>query len=170
VKQSLRAKRMNKRLNKMKGSPTLNLVSLMDIFTILVFFLMVNSSDVEILQKDDSVKLPESVAERKPRETIMILINNNEIIVQGRKVVALKDLDKEQETITELSKELNHHAARAVSTNEQSPDHAVTIMGNHDIPYHLLKKVMATCADASYTDISLAVTKTSRKSLAVPEV
>jgi len=154
----------------MKGSPTLNLVSLMDIFTILVFFLMVNSSDVEVLQKNDSIKLPESFAERKPRETIMIMINNNEIIVQGRKVIELNAIQKQSDTIHALTTELNHHASRSSVADESAPERAVTIMGNHDISYQLLKKVMATCADASYTDISLAVTKTSRKQTATPEV
>lgn len=170
MKQSVRAKRMNKRLRKMKGSPTLNLVSLMDIFTILVFFLMVNSSDVEILQQNDSIKLPESVAERKPRENIMILINDQEIVVQGRKIINVDDISKRDETIAALSSELNHHASRSAKVNPDETERAVTIMGNHDIPYHLLKQVMTTCADASYTDISLAVTKTANKLTAAPEV
>ena len=170
MKQSVRAKRMNKRVRRMKGSPTLNLVSLMDIFTILVFFLMVNSSDVEILQQNDSIKLPESVAERRPSETIMILISDQDIIVQGRKVAELNSIDKEDETIAALSKELSHHASRSSVKDPDMPERAVTIMGNHDIPYQLLKQVMTTCADASYTDISLAVTKTANKQSAAPEV
>ncbi|MDF1643053.1 MAG: biopolymer transporter ExbD [Pseudomonadales bacterium] len=170
MKQSVRAKRMNKRLRKMKGSPTLNLVSLMDIFTILVFFLMVNSSDVEILQQNDSIKLPESVAERRPRENIMILVNDKEIIVQGRKVVNVDEISRRDETIAALTSELSHHASRSTVTNQDTPEHAVTIMGNHNIPYQLLKQVMTTCADANYTDISLAVTKTANKSSVAPEV
>ncbi|MGK0261262.1 MAG: biopolymer transport protein ExbD, partial [Candidatus Azotimanducaceae bacterium] len=45
---------------------TLNLVSLMDIFTILVFFLMVNSSEVEVLQTSSDIKLPDSTSEQRP--------------------------------------------------------------------------------------------------------
>ena len=44
-----RAKRMEKHHKRNKSTAALNLVSLMDIFTILVFFLLVNSSDVETL-------------------------------------------------------------------------------------------------------------------------
>jgi len=33
----------------------------------------------------------------------------------------------------------------------------VTIMGDKEIPYSLLKKVMATCTSADYGKISLAV-------------
>ena len=131
---------------------------------------MVNSSDVEILQKNDSIKLPESIAERKPRENIMILINDNEIIVQGRRVIKVDAIDRRNDTISALTTELGHHAARSTVSNPDAPERAVTIMGNHDIPYHLLKQVMATCADASYTDISLAVTKTAVKKSAAPEV
>lgn len=61
MKQSLRAKRMAKHHRRLNQAPKMNLVSLMDIFTILVFFLLVNSSDVEVLQTDKSIKDRKSV-------------------------------------------------------------------------------------------------------------
>ena len=63
-----RAKRMDKHHRRNKGVASLNLVSLMDIFTILVFFLLVNSSDVEVLPNAKDVQLPESIAEEKAKE------------------------------------------------------------------------------------------------------
>ena len=57
---SARAKRMAKHHRRNKGKGTLNLVSLMDIFTILVFFLLVNSSDVQTLPNAKDLQLPES--------------------------------------------------------------------------------------------------------------
>ena len=41
---------------------SINLVSMMDIFTILVFFLLVNSSDVEVLPNAKEIVLPTSTA------------------------------------------------------------------------------------------------------------
>jgi biopolymer transport protein TolR len=58
----------------------LNLVSLMDIFTILVFFLLVNSTDAESLPSAKSIKLPESVAQQKPKETLIIMVTNTDIV------------------------------------------------------------------------------------------
>ena len=63
-----RAARMSRHHKRRKQGAGLNLVSMMDIFTILVFFLLVNSSEVEVLPNTDSVQLPESIAETNPRE------------------------------------------------------------------------------------------------------
>jgi hypothetical protein len=60
---SARAKRMDKHHLRNKRTVGLNLVSLMDIFTILVFFLLVNSSDVETLPNTKELQLTESIAE-----------------------------------------------------------------------------------------------------------
>jgi hypothetical protein len=81
---SARAKRMEKHHKRNMGKGTLNLVSLMDIFTILVFFLLVNSSDVQTLPNAKDMKLPESIAEKKPEETVTILIGKTEILVGTR--------------------------------------------------------------------------------------
>ena len=58
--------------NKRRASWKLNLTPLMDVFTVLVFFLMFNSSSVETLQQPKQITLPESVTEAKPRETVVI--------------------------------------------------------------------------------------------------
>ena len=62
----------------------LNLVSLMDIFTILVFFLMVNSSEVEVLQTSSKIKLPDSTSEQRPENQLVISISQDDLVLQGR--------------------------------------------------------------------------------------
>jgi hypothetical protein len=84
---SARAKRMEKHHKRNMGKGTLKLVSLMEIFTILVFFLLVNSADVQTLPNAKDMKLPESVAEKKPEETVTILIGRTEILVQGHRTI-----------------------------------------------------------------------------------
>jgi biopolymer transport protein TolR len=148
--------RHHKRGRSMAG---LNMVSLMDIFTILVFFLLVNSSDVETLPTTKSVKLPESVAEKLPKQTIVVTVNADDILVQGRKVASVPQvLDASDDVIEPLRAELSHQARRTSATGE-APKRDVTIMGDKQIPYRLLKKIMVTCAHASYDNISLAVVK-----------
>jgi biopolymer transport protein ExbD len=61
----------------------MNLTSLMDVFTILVFFLLVNSGSVEVLDAPKEVQLPESKVEAKPRETVVIFVSPEEVLVQG---------------------------------------------------------------------------------------
>lgn len=160
MKSSLRAKRMARNHRRNKTSSKLNLTSLMDIFTILVFFLMLNSGDVEVLQSDKDIKLPSSVSEQKPDVTLLVKISATDIIVQGRPVASVDDiLAGDEGTIAELDKELQYLAERKplLSDIEKEKGRAVTIMGHQDIPYTLLKRVMTTCAAADYRDISLAV-------------
>jgi len=166
MKQSLRAKRMEAHHKRQKQGSKLNLVSLMDIFTILVFFLLVNSSDVEVLQTDKSIVLPTSSSEQMPDTTLVVRINANDLIVGGRavarvdEVIAAKGLD-----IEALALELKYLSAKArpLTPEEQVKGRAVTIMGDKAIPYTLLKKVMATCAQNEYRNISLAVSKGDEK-------
>jgi biopolymer transport protein ExbD len=139
----------------------LNMISLMDIFTILVFFLLVNSSDVEILPSVKSVKLPESVAEKSPKQTVVIVVNDRDILVQGRKVASVNEIYRSDgEFIAPLKSELDYQASRtAVAAKTGAAGHAITIMGDKEIPYRLLKKIMVTCVRAKYDNISLAVMK-----------
>lgn len=158
--------RVNRRV---KQSPKLNLVSLMDIFTILVFFLMVNSGDVQVLQSSKTIKLPESIAEKRPEETLLVSISGSDIVVQGRKVASVSDViaDKSDE-IAALRAELQYQRGKRpeLTERENQLGLAVTIMGDHTVPYNLLKKVMATCAQTDYRDISLAVTKVVSSAIA----
>lgn len=138
----------------------LNLVSLMDIFTILVFFLLINSGDVEILQTDDSLELPSSNSERVPEETLVVMVNRDAIVVNGRPLALLDSLDlTESGEIVALSEELQYQADRKdeLTTREEEEGFAVTIMGDKDTPYSLLKKIIQTCALYNYRDIALAV-------------
>lgn len=164
MKKSMRAKRMSRHHRRMHKTSKLNLVSLMDIFTILVFFLMVNSSDVQILQSNKSIKLPESHAEKAPKETLVVMLTESDLVVQGRKLIDVAQvLREDDDIIAALDKELKYQASRrpTLSKAEIQNGRAVTIMGDEKIPYRLLKKVMATCAQADYRNISLAVSRMS---------
>jgi biopolymer transport protein ExbD len=155
---------MERRHKRGKLGSALNLVSLMDIFTILVFFLLVNSSDVEVLPNAKDIQLPESIAEEKAKETVVILIGDEDIIVQGTPVARVAEvMNRQGNDIPELRQALMSQNDR-VLRHEAQQDIAgreVTIMGDKDIPYRLLKKVMATCTESEYGRISLAVLQTS---------
>lgn len=162
MKQSLRAKRMAKHHKRQKQQSKLNLVSLMDIFTILVFFLLVNSSDVEVLQSDKTIVLPTSTAEQMPDTTLVVRVNDTDILVDSRPVAKVADVvNQKGNDIAALATELKYRVSRSrpLTEEEQQVGRAVTIMGDKAIPYTLLKKVMATCAANDYRNISLAVSK-----------
>ena len=137
----------------------MNLVSLIDVFTILIFFLLSNSGGVETLPSPKAVRLPESVAEKAPRETVIVVVSGTEILVGGRKVASVVDaLASEGDMIEPLRAELELQAGRQVIRKENEADSKrLTIMGDKDIPYRLLRKIMFTGARANFSDVSFAV-------------
>jgi len=159
MKQSKRAVRMERHHKRNSRIPGINLVSLMDIFTILVFFLLVNSSDGEVLPSTRNVSLPESISENKPRQNVVVMITEKDILVQGNRVATLADISFDEIIIETLrdALELQFNRKLQLTEDDKESGQEVTIMGNKDIPYKLLKKVMASCTDAGYERISLAV-------------
>ena len=142
------------------GGLDMNLVSLIDIFTILIFFLM-SSTGVEVLTSSKAVKLPESTADKAPRETIVVTVSGTDILVGGLRVASVSDaLRSNDDLIAPLKAELDLQANRQVLRKEnEKQGKSVTIMGDKDIPYRLLRKVMYTAARANFSDVSFAVTQ-----------
>jgi biopolymer transport protein ExbD len=137
----------------------LNLVALVDIFTILIFFLLSNMSEVQALPSSKAVQLPISNADTATRETLVVIVNATDIVVQGRKVADVAEVMKnDADLIGPLKAELDLHAGKQV-IREDNKAHksAITIMGDKDIPYKLLRKVMVTCARAEFSDVAFAV-------------
>jgi len=137
----------------------MNLVSLIDVFTILIFFLLSNSGGVEILPSPKAVQLPESVSEKAPRENLIVVVSGSEILVDGRKVANVADvLAMEGDLIAPLKAELDLQANRQVIRKEnEAQSKQLTIMGDKDIPYRLLRKIMVTSARSNFSDVSFAV-------------
>ena len=156
-----RAARMERHHKRHKGRSAINLVSMMDIFTILVFFLLVNSSEVEVLPNAKDVRLPDSTAEAKARESVVVLVTESQLLVQGRPVAEVAAINASNDVIIPaLKKALEDQTGRALlaaADDDAVAEREVTIMGDREIPYSLLKKVMATCTAAEYGRLSLAV-------------
>jgi biopolymer transport protein TolR len=165
---SARARRMDKHHKRHRSQGSLNLVSLMDIFTILVFFLLVNSSEVETLPNAKDLQLPESLAVKKPEESVVILIGEVDILVQGSPVAKVADvLALDGNDIAPLRQALKSQNDRVLrrAARDDIAGREVTIMGDKETPYNVLKKVMATCTAADYGQISLAVLQKSSDKL-----
>ena len=138
----------------------MNLTSLMDVFTILVFFLLVNSGSVELVEAPKNVQLPESRVEAKPRETVVIFISPEDIMVQGEVVARVNDIlegDGEiVDTITERLAEIRDNIV-GPSTMAAAESQEVTILADRSVPFIVVRKVMSTCTDEGYENVSLAV-------------
>lgn len=143
-------------------SPKLSLVALMDIFTILVFFLLLNSGEAQKIENVKFVKLPDSTKGSVPHEELMILVNEEEIWVGKNKIADVKGLISGPEDFIEpLEKELIDYRERLgeLTPFQQKNGLAVMIMGDREVPYMLLKSVMATCRRHEFLNISLAVNR-----------
>ena len=141
-----------------ENSVDMNLVSLIDVFTILIFFLLMNTG-VEVLISPQSVQLPQSVSQTTPRETVVVTVSATDILVQGQKVADVADvMDTDDAVIPALKAQLDSLSSRQVIRRENATDsRRLTIMGDKDIPYRLLRKIMATSASANFSDVSFAV-------------
>ena len=156
---SRRAQRMEKHHKRAGRNTGINLVSLMDIFTILVFFLLVNSSDGEVLPSHKSVELPESVSEEIPRQTLVIMVTESEILIHGKVITSIEDILYDDNASALLMRTLQDTQTdiRPDTGNTSPVRREATIMGDREIPYRLLKKVIASCTEAGFERISLAV-------------
>jgi biopolymer transport protein ExbD len=162
MKQSARTKRMARR-HKFRKPATIQLTSLIDILTVLVFFLLVNSQNVTQIPDSQNLRLPKSTAEKRPDETLTVMVTEKSIVVQGLKVAdSAAALATQGDVIPELAKELAYRASKtAPKLNAQGiPEREIMILGDQKISYTLLRKVMATCSASDYSKISFAVLRT----------
>ncbi|MEH6473223.1 MAG: biopolymer transporter ExbD [Halopseudomonas sp.] len=154
-----------------KKPPSLNLVSLMDIFTILVFFLLVNSSNVQ-QPSNAGLRLPEAKVEKPVEETLVIQVSGSSIIVQNQLIVELTEelINGDDDLIPALVDELRYQAERNPLPDPLPPTEAdeageaalpplrvATLMADREIPFKLLKKIMLSAGEADYSQLSLAV-------------
>jgi biopolymer transport protein ExbD len=157
MRNSRRIKRMGR--NRVKIAK-MNLTSLMDVFTILVFFLLVNSGSVEVVEAPKDVKLPESRVESKPRETVVISISPEDILIQGMLAGSVEDvLGGETEPLDKVRARLAELKENVIGINTQVVAEAreVTILADRDVPFTVVKQVMSTCTGEGYENVSLAV-------------
>ncbi|MQX51812.1 biopolymer transporter ExbD [Alcanivorax sp. PA15-N-34] len=142
-----------------KSGTGLNLTSLMDIFTILLLYLLVNQSDTP-LEPPKDVKLPDSIVETKPRETLVVTVNGDQVIVKGEPVISMAEVLESKgiiDPIRERMVEIRESSIGLGSEEEEDKSTEVTIMADRKVPYSIMKRVMASCTAAGYTKISLAV-------------
>jgi biopolymer transport protein ExbD len=140
----------------------MNLTSLMDVFTILVFFLLVNSGSVEILDTPKEVTLPESRVETKPRETVVIFISSTEVLVQGQLVALVDEIIEDKSSVLDpIAARLAQLKENVIGTNTRTvaTSQEVTILADKSVPFIVIKTIMSTCTSEGFENVSLAVTQ-----------
>ncbi len=117
-----------------------------------------------MLPNPKDLKLPESIAEQRARENVVVMITSEEILVQGQPVARVADVMARNDLrIPALEAALRSQTDRVLRKEAVAKlaDREITIMGDRSLPYSVLKRVMATCTQADYGRLSLAVTQTA---------
>ncbi len=157
MKNTRRIKRMSRNRTKITK---MNLTSLMDVFTILVFFLLVNSAASEVLDTPKQITLPDSIVETKPRETVVIFVSTEHVMVQGEAVARVADImAMEGQDIEPIAQRLASLSENVIGTRTHvvAQSQEITILADKAVPFNVVKKVMSTCTSQGYGRISLAV-------------
>ncbi|MFA6902919.1 MAG: biopolymer transporter ExbD [Gallionellaceae bacterium] len=160
---SRRQRRMSR--NKGKGA-SLSLTSLMDVFTILVLYLLVNQGSGADIDPPKTIKLPDSIVETSPRQTIVMTVSDSAVFLQGEAVITVAEvLESKQDYIEVIRQEMVR--LKDVSTEQGGQVAAnnteVTILADRGVPFKILKKLMSTSSSAGYVKISLAVNQKEKQ-------
>jgi biopolymer transport protein TolR len=155
---SSRARRMMTHHIRNKNESELNLIPMIDILSVLVSFLLVYSTEVEVVQNTKSIEIPESIVTSKPRETVVVMLTKDELFVQGERVASIAEVQASEQLIIAPLREalLRPRIIGTAMAERETAEKEVTVMADKSLPYEVLKKVMSTCTDADFGKISFA--------------
>ncbi len=156
---SNRARRMAQHHLRHRADAELNLIPLIDILSVMVAFLLVYSTEVEVIQNSKGIEIPQSVAEQAPHASVVVMVTKDDLFVQGEHIASVAEVKAAPGTIVGPLRDALKRPLLIGQDNAQRDlaQREITIMADKSLPYEVLKKVMATCTDADYGKISLAV-------------
>ena len=144
------------------GEARLQLTSMMDMFTIiLVFLLKTYSTHGQLINPSQDLTLPSSMTQQMPELGLDVTVSSDWILVNGKPVVRTSSLESQDGYIVPgLRDELFRYALEAERMEElygAKFSGKVTIQGDKNLPYRTLIKVMATCGQSDYPNMRLVV-------------
>jgi biopolymer transport protein ExbD len=138
----------------------LNLIPLIDILSVMVAFLLVYSTDVEVVQNAKGVEIPQSTAEALPKQSVVVMITRDQLFVQGELVASVGEIRGSKAPLIESLRAVLARpliAGTAAARDSTLASREITVLADKSLPYAVVKKVMATCTAAAYGKLSLAV-------------
>lgn len=156
MRESRRLKRMER--NNRSHHVCLNLIPMLDILSVLVFFLLFHSFNGAM--PEQRLTLPESLVETKPRGTLAISVTAEAVMIQGKTVVRTAELyDDRIGVVPEITARLEQLQPYTISdkTGVETETREITLLSDKTIPFKVLKKIMTSCTASGYGKISLAV-------------
>jgi len=141
----------------------LRLTSMMDILTVLLLFLLKSFVvDGEVITPVPGVDLPESSSDQSPQSALVVAIFDDTIMVEGRQVARVSEANAQGGLlIGPLGEVLREIRAQEqdLSRRRGTPEEPgrIAIQGDQAIEFEILERIMHTCNQSGYGDISLAV-------------
>jgi len=156
---SNRARRMAQHHLRNRADAQLNLIPLIDILSVMVAFLLVYSTEVEVIQNSKGIEIPQSIAQTAPKQSVVVMVTKSDLFVQGERVGSVQEVkDSKDPIVATLRDALKRPMLVGQAMTEKDlAQREITIMADKALPYEVLKKVMSTCTDADYGKVSLAV-------------
>jgi biopolymer transport protein ExbD len=141
----------------------LNVTPLVDMFVILVLFLIANfSATGEILAMSKDIQLPEAANTEELVIAPVVIVSKDQVIVSGSVIGRVDDLTREdylnipalEEKLREMKKQFEDLHNAANDTGAFKGD--VNIQADKMVQFRIVKRVMFSCASAGYGNISFA--------------
>ena len=96
---SNRARRMAKHHMRNRTDTELNLIPLIDILSTLVAFLLVYSTEVEVIQNSKGIEIPQSIAQQAPKDSVVVMITKGDVFVQGEHVTTVAEVQSSKDAL-----------------------------------------------------------------------
>lgn len=139
----------------------LNLIPLIDILSVMVAFLLVYTTNVEIIQNAKGIEIPQSTAEALPKQSVVVMITRDQLFVQGELIASIDEVRASGKSLIEPLRAVLDRPmlveSDAQARSAWLASHEITVLADKSLPYEVVRKVMATCTAAAYGKISLAV-------------
>jgi biopolymer transport protein TolR len=136
----------------------LNLIPLIDVMSVLVTFLLIYTADVEVVQNNKGIEIPQSTSEAQASPSVIVTITREHIFVQGEVVATVAEASAAETQLVEpLKRVLERPMLMGDASAGATSKREVTVIADKSLAFDLVRKVMATCTATTYGKISLAV-------------
>ncbi len=163
------SKRKVQMRSRIKPFSSLRLTSLIDMFVIILVFLLKSYSVVELnVQIQDNMHLPTSISRKLPMETVVLTVAKNAILVDGIgvaevgenfEVVGVETNEAGIPAVTTLLERKYKAFEKQAKAREDDFKGELTVQCDKDIPYRLLKRLIKSAGDAHFSDFKLMAFK-----------
>lgn len=174
---------MRRATRRRTGTDDLNITSMMDMFTIVLVFLLKSFSteDITVTPSSD-LQLPNSTTTTPPRLAVNVVVTKTQILVDGVTLLPLTTAadpanpqvplvvvpaaEKQGPLIPRLQERLQQKAdaAKAIATASGRSDHEfrgeVLLQCDKSLPFSVVSEVMYTAGQAQFADFRFVVYRT----------